>query len=326
VKWCGGERWLAAARPAPACSKNMQSCLPVNGYIEHFAGAVPLRRPRRTFAVPGRDRQNRTKFWVDRDLGGVSLLRAAFWTLSFPRHVHDEFVIAVTEEGAGRCVTRGVSDVGTSRSIMVFNPGEPHAGGVTGGMIWRYRGLYVTDAAFRDICETIGDRPAALPYFKDSVVQDAQLADLLVRAHLALEARDARLARESLFLAGIASLLKRHARPRPFLKAGREHGPVRRALDFMQANLASDLSMNDLAACAGLSPFHFIRCFRKATGLPPHAYLTQLRLDQARRLLGKGKSPAEVALVAGFYDQSHLIRHFKRTYGITPGQYAAAVA
>jgi len=277
--------------------------------------------------VPGRDKQNRTKFWVDRDLGGVSLLFTEFRTVSFPRHVHDEFVIAVTEEGAGRCVTRGVSDIGTSRSIMVFNPGEPHAGGVTGGMIWRYRGLYVTDAAFRDICENISERPAAAPYFRDSVVQDTRLADLLVRAHLALEARGARLARESLFLAGIASLLKRHGRPPPpSPKAGREHGPVRRALDFMQANLASDLSMNELAACAGLSPFHFIRCFRRATGLPPHAYLTQLRLDHARHLLGRGKSPAEVALAAGFYDQSHLIRHFKRTYGITPGQYAAAVA
>jgi AraC-like DNA-binding protein len=274
-----------------------------------------------------RDKDNRAKFWVDRDLGGVGLLRAAFGTISFPRHVHSELVIAVTEDGAGRCVTRGVSNVGTSRSIMVFNPGEPHAGGVAGNATWRYRGLYVDDAAFKDICETIGGRPVATPYFNDSVVTDAELAGLLVRAHLALETRDARMVRESLFLAGIAALLERHGGPRPpSPRAGAEHGPVRRALDYMQANLARDLSINELAACAGLSPFHFVRCFRKATGLPPHACLTQLRLDQARRLLSGGKSPAEAALAVGFYDQSHLIRHFKRTYGITPGQYAAALA
>jgi AraC-like DNA-binding protein len=277
--------------------------------------------------VARRDNANRAKFWIDRDLDGVSLLRAAFETISFPRHVHSEFVIAVTEGGAGRCVTRGVSDVGTSRSIMVFNPGEPHAGGVAGNATWRYRGLYIAETALRKICENVGERPAPTPYFNDSVVKDAELADQLVRAHLALEARDARLTRESLFLGGIARLLERHGKPRPSpSKAGREPGPVRRAFDYMQASLARDLSIQELAACAGLSPFHFVRCFRKATGLPPHACLTQLRLDRARLLLGVGQSPAEVALAVGFYDQSHLIRHFKRTYGITPGQYAVALA
>jgi AraC-like DNA-binding protein len=278
-------------------------------------------------ALARRDKENRTTYWVDRDLGGVGLLRAAFGTMSFPRHVHSELVVVVTEDGAGRCVTRGVSGVGAPRSIMVFNPGEPHAGGVTSDAPWRYRGLYIDDASFHEICDAIGGRPVTTPYFNDSVVQDAELSDLLVRAHLALEARDARLVRESLFLAGVARLMERHGQPRPQPpKAGNEHGPVRRALDCMQSRLAVDLSINELAACAGLSPFHFARCFRKATGLPPHAYLTQLRVDHAKRLLGDGKSPAEAALAVGFYDQSHLIRHFKRTYGITPGQYAAALA
>jgi AraC-like DNA-binding protein len=283
--------------------------------------------PRRASALARRDKENRAKFWVDRDLGGVGLLRAAFGTMSFPRHFHGELVIAVTEHGAGRCVTRGISDVATSRSIMVFNPGEPHAGGVAGDAPWRYRGLYVADGAFKDICDIICGRPAATPYFTDSVVSDTALAGLLVQAHRALETGDTRLVRESLYLAGIAALVERHGRPRPPLpQPGAEHGPVRRALDYMQANLACDLSISDLAACAGLSPFHFVRCFRKTTGLPPHACLTQLRLDAARRLLSSGRSPVEAALAVGFYDQSHLTRHFKRTYGITPGQYASALA
>jgi AraC-like DNA-binding protein len=279
-----------------------------------------------TLALPRRDKTNRAKFWVDHDLGGVGLLRAAFGTMSFPRHVHSEFVIAVTEDGAGRCITRGGSDIGTTRSVMVFNPGEPHAGGVAGDEGWRYRGLYITDATVRRIAESISERPTAVPYFGDSVVRDAELAGALVCAHVALEAREARLVRESLFLAGLGKLLERHGEPRPrLLEAGNEHGPLRRTLDYMQSNLAADLSIKQLAACAGLSSFHFVRCFRKATGLPPHAYLTQLRLDEARRLLGGGQSPAEVAPAVGFYDQSHLIKHFKRTYGITPSQYAAAL-
>lgn len=278
-------------------------------------------------AVARQDRENRAKFWVDADFGGVGLLRAAFGTLSFAPHVHSELVIAVTEAGAGRCVSRGVADVATARAIMVFNPGEPHSGGVAGEQGWRYRGLYLGQAVLEHISETTEQPAGAAPYFRDSVVSDPELAALLVRAHLALEERDVRLVRESLLLAGIARLFERHGQPRlPPPDSRCERAPVRRAVEYMQANLASDISIDDLAACAALSPFHFVRSFRKATGLPPHAYLTQLRLDRARRLLAAGEAPTAAALAVGFYDQSHLTRHFKRAYGITPGQYAAALA
>jgi AraC-like DNA-binding protein len=273
-----------------------------------------------------RDRDNRAKFWVDQDLSGVSLLKADFGTWSFAPHVHDELVIAVTEEGAGRCVSRGISDVGTSRSTMVFNPGEAHAGGVAGDTGWHYRGLYISEGRLRQICESLGRRPRAAPYFHSSIVNDPDLADTLLRAHRALEDRDMRLMRESLFLVAVAKLLERHGEPRPGIAAvGQERRPVLRAVEYMQDHFAADLTVEELAACAALSQFHFVRSFRKVTGLPPHAYLTQLRLDRARRLLAEGDAPTNVALAVGFYDQSHLIKHFKRAYGITPGQYAAAL-
>ena len=272
------------------------------------------------------DRDNRAKFWVDQDLNGISLLRAAFRTLSFAPHVHNELVIAVTEEGAGRCVTRGVTNVGTARTIMVFNPGEPHSGGVAGDGGWYYRGLYLSRRVLGHACASIDARPGAIPYFRSSVLDDPELAALFLQAHRALEGRDARIARETHFLSAFAGLFARHGDPRPRLPAvGRERAPVRRAVEYMRANFSSDLAVTDLADRAALSPFHFVRSFRKVTGLPPHAYLTQLRLNRARRLLAEGKPPTDVALAVGFYDQSHLIKHFKRAYGITPGQYAAAL-
>ena len=70
------------------------------------------------------------------------------------------------------------------------------------------------------------------------------------------------------------------------------------------------------------SPFHLVRVFRAATGLPPHAYLTQVRLQHAKRLLAAGALIAWVAADTGFTDQSHLARHFKQVTGVTPGQYA----
>jgi len=61
--------------------------------------------------------------------------------------------------------------------------------------------------------------------------------------------------------------------------------------------------------------------FRGETGLPPHAYLNQLRVRLARRLLDRGVTPAEVAAAVGFADQAHLTRHFKRVVGVPPGSY-----
>ena len=68
---------------------------------------------------------------------------------------------------------------------------------------------------------------------------------------------------------------------------------------------------------------HLIRRFRAAHGVPPHAYLVQIRLLRARRLLAAGERPAAVAAACGFADQSHLGRWFRRAYGLAPGAYRA---
>jgi AraC-like DNA-binding protein len=71
---------------------------------------------------------------------------------------------------------------------------------------------------------------------------------------------------------------------------------------------------------AGLRRRHLVSAFRARFGLPPHRYLTQLRVDEARRLLAEGRPPGEVAAAVGFADQSHLVRRFKALLGATPGR------
>ena len=77
------------------------------------------------------------------------------------------------------------------------------------------------------------------------------------------------------------------------------------------------------AAVARLSPYHFARQFKAATGLPPHQYVTARRVERAKQLLqgAGGLSLAEVAARAGFSDQSQFTRHFKRHVGVTPGRF-----
>jgi AraC family transcriptional regulator len=129
-----------------------------------------------------------------------------------------------------------------------------------------------------------------------------------------------RLYAESLGTALAAALLRRYAplAPHPL---GRSL-PKRRlqsVIDYIHDNLSHDLSLDELAAIAGLSTSHFKSLFKDATALPVHKYVIQCRVDQAVELLAQGKlSLSEVASLAGFADQSHMARCMRRVIGVTP--------
>jgi transcriptional regulator GlxA family with amidase domain len=101
---------------------------------------------------------------------------------------------------------------------------------------------------------------------------------------------------------------------------------VRRARELLEARWDQNVSLDELAVCSGLSQFHLLREFRRQLGMPPHAYQLQMRLFRARSLLRLGVPPREVAAQAGFADQSHLNRHFKKAFWLTPGEYARSCA
>ena len=273
-----------------------------------------------------RDPRNTSRFWTAPDLGDVQLLHAEFQTHRFERHVHDELVIAVTDRGAGRFTSRGVGDIASTHAVAIFNPGEPHEGGVFDPADgWSYRGIYLGPRTLQQLGEAVVGTRDAVPYVRHNAVADARLAQLARAAHRALEMSQSRLARETRLIEVYAHLVGRHAdTARPAAAMTHARARVARALQMMRERHAENLSVADLASSAGLSPYHFIRTFRREMGMPPHGYLTQIRLRCARRSLAAGVEPAEAALAAGFCDQSHLTKHFKRSFGITPAQYAVS--
>ena len=96
--------------------------------------------------------------------------------------------------------------------------------------------------------------------------------------------------------------------------------------ELLESQLADPPSLEALAAAVNLSPFHFARVFRQATGLPPHAWLLQQRAERARHLVLRGASLASAAADCGFADQSHMTRIFARQFGFTPGAWQKATA
>jgi AraC-like DNA-binding protein len=96
---------------------------------------------------------------------------------------------------------------------------------------------------------------------------------------------------------------------------------VARVRELLHATLDEDLSLDRLAAHLGANKFVLVRSFRKLTGTTPYQYRTLLRVERARELLALGVSPGEAAAIAGFADQPHMTRSFKRVFGLTPSAY-----
>ena len=97
--------------------------------------------------------------------------------------------------------------------------------------------------------------------------------------------------------------------------------PVRRAMEYLRERLGDSITLADLAAYADLDKFHLCRAFRAQIGMPPHTYLTHLRIARAKQLLRDGVRASDVAPLVGFYDQAQFTRHFRRLVGTTPARY-----
>ncbi|MGD0641368.1 MAG: AraC family transcriptional regulator [Roseiarcus sp.] len=100
---------------------------------------------------------------------------------------------------------------------------------------------------------------------------------------------------------------------------------IRLALAHIEANFTESIPMKDLAEIAGLCVWRFVTAFREQVGQTPHRFICRRRVQHAKELLREGVPSATVAMETGFFDQSHLYRHFKTICGVTPGQYLARI-
>jgi AraC-like DNA-binding protein len=208
--------------------------------------------------------------------------------------------------------------------VMAFNPDDPHDGhaAVDGG--FTYRMVHIWPEFLASLTGT------PLPLFRSPVIEDPAMAASVRRLHRVLTGPDPKASELERYerLAGTARLLVRHASGREPTRRGAGRLVAARIRELIQGSAGEvgggELTADDLAAAAGCSRYAAYRAFRQAYGLSPSDYQRQLRVRTARRLLSAGAAPAEVAADAGFADQAHLTRWFRRYYGVTPGAYRAA--
>jgi AraC-like DNA-binding protein len=265
---------------------------------------------------------NRARIWREPGLGNAELLRATYRAHQFPPHAHDEYAIGFIERGA-QAYTRGRKErlIMPTGTICVVNPGQLHEGRGATEIGWDYRMIYIPpEALARALAGAEPVDVGKLPFFAQSVIDDMATLQALHAAHLCSESPDtSQLEKTSRLVHALRQLVTRHGQGVPLANLPRaEPGAVRRAREFIDANVAANPSLDDIASAAAMSPFHLLREFKKAVGLPPHAYLVQRRVDEARRLMLKGRALRLVAIDVGYSDQAHFSREFRRFYGVPP--------
>lgn len=244
---------------------------------------------------------------------GAELYRAHIVHHAFEPHTHEAYGFGAIASGVERFRCGGSDHLAAPGSIVLMNPDALHTGRAETDGGWHYQMIYLEPALLAEISGESGW------WFDEAVCHDPQRSQALGRILATLWAGPDSLASDCLLLE-LASLVQPLASQRPQqLAEGRQR--FERVIDYMHSHLAERLQLEELAAIAGLSRFHFLRSFKAQFHVTPQQMLMALRLHRAKQALAAGVRPAQVAVDCGLSDQAHLSRAFSQRYGVSPARY-----
>ena len=262
----------------------------------------------------------KTKFWAIPKFDNLELYRAKAIRCTYSRHSHSGYSIGIIESGVGGNYYQGNTYLAPPKSIVLMNPEEAHTGYSAEELPLSYRMLYPSIDLVRQIASEA--KITGTPCFKNAVVQNKFIARKILYLHEVLEKSSNQLKRESLLIEVFLAILSNYADIKTTsIRSNKEHRAIGLVREYLQDNFSSNVSLEQLVKITNLHPSYLIRIFRQSVGMPPHAYLNQIRMRKAKEFLHKGMPITDTAITVGMSDQSHLTRQFKRIYGITPGNY-----
>ena len=241
------------------------------------------------------------------------VLHARFRDHAYPPHTHDAWTLFIVDAGSVRYDLDRHERGADASMVSLLPPHVVHDGriGRTGG--YRKRVIYLEP-------DVLGE--AMIGRAVDSpVIADPGLRRRLSAMHDALRCVDDALEAET----RLAFVIERIRRAYGSIDAA---APVRTSdlaealRAYLDGHVTQAVTMAEGAAAVGASPTQATRAFASAFGITPHAYVLARRLDIARDRILEGEPLAAIAADAGFFDQAHLTRRFKRFLGVTPGRFA----
>lgn len=241
-----------------------------------------------------------------------------------PKHSHQEYQLGINLNRCGEYYYRGKHQYVPPKHLSIIQAGEAHLPNQRTEILTPIRCLMmeIQPAVLQAVAsEQTGKQICSLA-FPELVIIDAELTRLFLWLHQTIRVECCKLEQDEKILHFLAQLIYCHSQAIPLaLVQVLPHREIQQAREFLDTYYSKNIALEQIAAIAGLSRFHFCRAFRKVVGVSPHVYQRQRRIDQAKRLLMKGVPLCQVALDVGFADQSHFGLHFKHLVGITPGQY-----
>jgi AraC-like DNA-binding protein len=235
---------------------------------------------------------------------------------------HDRYLlcgcISASTTWAYRGGTHHIDDGATG----FMEPGEVHRV-LAKHKASHFQAVFIEANEFVRLAEEAG--VGRVPHFQVAQAVDPQLLHEIVQlgSYCVQENGDTLELQSQLAVVALCAL--RYAERQPAVPRSSHVGLAQaldRAREFLEDNIHERVTLDELSAASGLSRFHLVHSFSRRYGLPPHAFLIQMRIQRASSLLRSGMPCAQAALSVGFADQSHFARHFKKIMGVSPSEYA----
>jgi AraC-like DNA-binding protein len=276
------------------------------------------------------DSQRIVQFVRDPSLQHVELRYSQYSLPVFHRHNHDAYSIGLVKQGSTQfhLVHEEESAIPvTCGDLVLINPGEVHACNPENGSPFSYYMVYIQPEYMIRLLAEMADK-AIQPYrFPVPLLRDTVIRRKFEELCRSMLAGDSRLEIESEIHEVVASIVEKCSQTAGLeLAFSTRPEALQAGYRYLLEHLAENISLQELAGLCAMSPYHFLRSFRRQYGLPPHTCQLQMRINQARQLLVSGRSIAETAAEVGFADQSHFSRKFRSLVGATPRQYQSGAA
>jgi len=258
--------------------------------------------------------------WRVAGFEAIELLRGLDVTEEYPRHWHEDIYLCAILGGTSYLDCQEASLRSKRGTLAVVAPGDIHA---NQKIVCSYRCILMEFPALQNAVEQFLERNIDGLSFRSCLIEDQRTIGRFLKVHHSLEDdHEPEVGRDDFAISFLHEFAVRYSTASiPMPRVGNEDFAVRRTKQVLDERYAERVSLHELARLMGLSAYHLNRSFCRKIGMPPHEYQVQLRIMKAKSFLRLGRSISETASLVGFVDQSHFARHFKRSMGVTPGQF-----
>ncbi len=265
---------------------------------------------------------NQENFFIPAGMPFAELRRSTNSGRHFKPHLHHRFSIGAVDAGEVIYDVAGTKAVLGPGSLALINPGTLHFCNPREKKKRNYLILYLDSAWCGRVQAKLWRQQEFLPVDTVLLAHEHLYREFLALAAMFTGENTEKNALAPALAEFIQAVFLRCCNPEhPDTSPPDRQPHIEEIKSLLADNIAAPLSLEQLARQLSVNPYTLLRRFKTATGITPHAFRLNCRISKARKLLRRGMEPAQVALECGFFDQSHLHRHFKAMTTVTPGEY-----